>query len=62
MDSLTIFDMQIKPHCDNEQIAQGNSPRGGGIRGCAAGTLNTPSIHIISRLTKYTYSYNLHVK
>ena len=31
-------------------------------RGCAAGILNTPPIHIISRLTKHTYSYNLHVK
>ena len=31
-------------------------------RGCAAGTLNTSPIHIISRLTKYTHSYNLHVK
>ena len=29
--------------------------------GCAAGTLNTPPIHIISRLTKHTFSYNLHV-
>ena len=26
-------------------------------RGCAAGTLNTPPIQIISRLTKHTYSY-----
>ena len=26
------------------------------------GTLNTPPIHIISRLTKHTNSYNLHVK
>ena len=31
-------------------------------RGCAAGSLNTHPIHIISRLTKPTYSYNLHVK
>ena len=31
-------------------------------QGCATGTLNTPPIHIISRLTKHTYSYNLHVK
>ena len=31
-------------------------------RGCAAGTLNTPPIHIISRLTEHIYSYNLHVK
>ena len=30
--------------------------------GCAAGTLKTPPIHIISRLTKHTYSYILHVK
>ena len=30
--------------------------------GCAAGTFNTPPIHIIPRLTKHTYSYNLHVK
>ena len=40
---------------------------GGGVsenvgRECAAGTLNAPPIHIISRLTKHTYSYNLHVK
>ena len=31
-------------------------------RGCAVGTLKTPPIHITSRLTKHTYSYNLHVK
>ena len=31
-------------------------------QGCAAGTLKTPLIHIISRMTKHTYSYNLHVK
>ena len=30
-------------------------------QGCAAGTLNTPPIHIISRMTKHAYSYNLHV-
>ena len=29
-------------------------------RGCAA--LHTPHIHIISRLTKHTDPYNLHVK
>ena len=28
-------------------------------RQCAAETLNTPPIHIISRLAKHTYSYNL---
>ena len=31
-------------------------------RECAAGTSNTPTIHIISRLTKHTYSNNLYVK
>ena len=30
--------------------------------GCAAGTLNTSPIRIISRLTKHTYSYNFHFK
>ena len=35
---------------------------GGGGGGGAAGTLNTSPIDIISRLTKHTYSYNLHVK
>ena len=46
----------------------GGGGGGGGVtrkifgRGCAAGTLKTPPIHIISRLTKHTYSYNLHVK
>ena len=33
----------------------------GGV-GCAAGTVVTPPNHIFSRLTKLTYSYNLHVK
>ena len=31
-------------------------------RRCAAGTLKTAIIHIISRLTKHAYSCNLHVK
>ena len=34
--------------------------RGGGELGkILSGTLNTPRIHIISRMTKLTYSYNL---
>ena len=44
------------------------NPSGRGVtwkifwQGCAAGTLKTPPIHIIFRLAKHTYSYNLHVK
>ena len=46
----------------------GGGAGGGGVTrklfgsGCATGTLKTPHIHIISRLTKHTYSYNLHIK
>ena len=51
-----------------EQTRGGSGGGGWGVtqkifgRGCAAGTLKTPPFHIISRLTKHTYSYNLHVK
>ena len=46
---------------------RGGGQRGGGDSekiwaGRAAGTLNKSPIHINSRLTKHTYSYNLHVK
>ena len=52
------------------RVVGGGGGWGGGGRvtrkifgwGCAAGTLKTPPIHIISRLTKHTYSYNLHIK
>ena len=52
---LTVF----LSYQDDERLIMKVCAGGGGG---AAGILKTPPIHIISRLTKHTYSHNLHVK